>query len=140
MSGYNATVFAYGATGSGKTHTMIGNQCAGPGVMVLAMRFFFPSFSFSFSSLTLFLYPFHRDLFEAVNMTTTDSEGSPVTFKVEMSYLEIYNETIRDLLSSSTTPLGVRDVYVFSFFFFFFLFFSFSPHPLPEMEIALFKG
>lgn len=38
MSGYNATVFAYGATGSGKTHTMIGNAEAGPGVMVLTIR------------------------------------------------------------------------------------------------------
>ena len=35
-----------------------------------------------------------------------------MTFKVEMSYLEIYNETIRDLLSTNETPLGVRDVYV----------------------------
>lgn len=38
MSGFNATVFAYGATGSGKTHTMIGNSEAGPGVMVLTIR------------------------------------------------------------------------------------------------------
>lgn len=26
MNGYNATVFAYGPTGTGKTHTMLGNQ------------------------------------------------------------------------------------------------------------------
>lgn len=25
LEGYNATVFAYGATGAGKTHTMLGN-------------------------------------------------------------------------------------------------------------------
>ena len=123
MSGYNATVFAYGATGSGKTHTMIGNQCAGPGVMVLAMRFFFFVILFiSLVFLIVFFFFFffffntpllnHRDLFEAVNMTTTDSDGIPVTFKVEMSYLEIYNETIRDLLSTSEASLGVRDVYV----------------------------
>jgi hypothetical protein len=31
LSGYNATVFAYGATGSGKTHTMMGTD-ADPGV------------------------------------------------------------------------------------------------------------
>lgn len=28
LSGYNCTVFAYGQTGTGKTHTMVGNQCA----------------------------------------------------------------------------------------------------------------
>ncbi|MBN9697531.1 MAG: hypothetical protein J0L85_17215 [Zoogloea sp.] len=38
LSGYNATVFAYGATGSGKTFTMIGTHDVGGGVMVLAMR------------------------------------------------------------------------------------------------------
>ena len=38
LDGYNATVFAYGATGSGKTHTMMGNEQAGAGVMVLSMR------------------------------------------------------------------------------------------------------
>ncbi len=35
MEGYNATVFAYGATGSGKTHTMLGNA-ASPGLMPCA--------------------------------------------------------------------------------------------------------
>lgn len=28
LNGYNCTVFAYGQTGTGKTHTMVGNQCA----------------------------------------------------------------------------------------------------------------
>lgn len=28
LSGYNCTVFAYGQTGTGKTHTMVGNECA----------------------------------------------------------------------------------------------------------------
>jgi kinesin family protein 18/19 len=35
--GYNATVFAYGATGSGKTHTMVGNTQQ-PGIMVRALN------------------------------------------------------------------------------------------------------
>ena len=37
LQGFSATVFAYGATGSGKTHTMIGSAEAGPGVMVQAI-------------------------------------------------------------------------------------------------------
>lgn len=28
LCGYNCTVFAYGQTGTGKTHTMVGNECA----------------------------------------------------------------------------------------------------------------
>ena len=37
MSGYNATVFAYGATGGGKTYTMVGTQ-DNPGIMVRALN------------------------------------------------------------------------------------------------------
>lgn len=37
MDGYNATVFAYGATGSGKTYSMIGTR-PNPGVMVRALN------------------------------------------------------------------------------------------------------
>jgi kinesin family protein 18/19 len=37
LMGYNATVFAYGATGSGKTHTMVGSP-EQPGIMVRALN------------------------------------------------------------------------------------------------------
>ena len=37
MAGYNATVFAYGATGGGKTFTMVGNH-DNPGIMVRALN------------------------------------------------------------------------------------------------------
>ena len=37
LSGHNGTVFAYGATGSGKTHTMVGSA-ADPGMMVLSLK------------------------------------------------------------------------------------------------------
>ena len=37
LKGLNATVFAYGATGSGKTHSMVGDP-GDPGLMVLGMR------------------------------------------------------------------------------------------------------
>lgn len=37
LRGLNATVFAYGATGSGKTHTMVGTE-KDPGLMVLSMK------------------------------------------------------------------------------------------------------
>lgn len=75
LQGYNATVFAYGMTGAGKTHTMFGNllfpQVQDPGLVPLALM----------------------DFFKAINQT----ESCDITVKV--SYLEIYNEQIRDLLT-----------------------------------------
>lgn len=70
MDGYNATVFAYGATGCGKTHTITGTVQQ-PGIIFMTMQ----------------------ELFERISETTEDK----VT-EISLSYLEIYNETIRDLL------------------------------------------
>ena len=70
LDGYNATVFAYGATGCGKTHTITGTVQA-PGVIFLTMQ----------------------ELFERI----TERSDEKVT-EISLSYLEIYNETIRDLL------------------------------------------
>ena len=70
LDGYNATVFAYGATGCGKTHTITGTVQA-PGVIFLTMQ----------------------ELFERI----AERNDEKVT-EVSLSYLEIYNETIRDLL------------------------------------------
>lgn len=70
VDGINATIFAYGATGTGKTYTMIGSP-ENPGITVLVLR----------------------DLFELMKKTSGEKD-----YRVCMSYLEIYNETIRDLL------------------------------------------
>ncbi|KAK5197726.1 tubulin-dependent ATPase kip3 [Exophiala xenobiotica] len=70
LDGYNATVFAYGATGCGKTHTITGTVQQ-PGIIFLTMQ----------------------ELFEKVGELASDK----VT-EISLSYLEIYNETIRDLL------------------------------------------
>jgi len=79
LDGYSATVFAYGATGAGKTFTMTGNQRS-PGVMVLSLD----------------------DLFRLIK-TRTD-----LKFSVSMSYVEIYNEHIRDLLTGVKKSLDLR--------------------------------
>ncbi|RLU18920.1 hypothetical protein DMN91_009278 [Ooceraea biroi] len=81
LSGYNATVFAYGATGSGKTHTMVGTS-TNPGIMVRALN----------------------DIFLGAKKLRNDAE-----FTVTMSYMEIYNENIRDLLNPSSGYLDLRD-------------------------------
>ena len=69
MNGYNATVFAYGATGTGKTYTMIGTPTS-PGLMVQTVEEFFVKVR-----------------------ANTDKK-----FNVKLSYLEVYNELIHDLL------------------------------------------
>ncbi|GJT02570.1 kinesin-like protein KIN-8A [Tanacetum coccineum] len=80
LQGRNGSVFCYGATGAGKTFTMLGTV-QNPGVMVLAIK----------------------DLFSKVRRRSCD--GNHV---VHLSYLEVYNETVRDLLSPGR-PLVLRE-------------------------------
>ncbi|XP_074471706.1 kinesin-like protein KIF18A isoform X1 [Sebastes fasciatus] len=80
MNGFNCTVFAYGATGAGKTHTMLGSE-NDPGVMYRTMT----------------------ELFKRMEDAKEEKE-----FAVAFSYLEVYNEQIRDLLANSGS-LAVRE-------------------------------
>ncbi|KAI0503460.1 hypothetical protein KFK09_014394 [Dendrobium nobile] len=81
IQGLNATVFAYGSTGSGKTYTMVGTQ-NDPGLMVLSLN----------------------TIFELIkNDTSSDN------FEVSCSYLEVYNEVIYDLLEKSSGHLELRE-------------------------------
>ncbi|KAI0221548.1 tubulin-dependent ATPase kip3, partial [Massospora cicadina] len=84
LNGFNSTVFAYGATGCGKTHTMCGTQDQ-PGIIFLTMK----------------------ELYGRIN----SAEGE-VRFVASLSYLEVYNETIRDLLCNDQdrlNPLNLRE-------------------------------
>ncbi|KAM0753247.1 kinesin-domain-containing protein [Meredithblackwellia eburnea MCA 4105] len=81
MNGFHSSVFAYGATGCGKTHTISGSQTQ-PGIVFLLMR----------------------DLFERIKAKSNDTD-----FSLTVSYLEIYNETIRDLLAPESGPLQLRE-------------------------------
>jgi kinesin family member 18/19 len=72
IDGFNATVFAYGATGAGKTFTMVGNG-DNPGVMVRSLS----------------------DLFDLLEKQMDKN------YKAKLSYVEVYNETLRDLLRDS---------------------------------------
>uniref|UniRef100_A0A3P9NAX3 Kinesin-like protein KIF16B n=1 Tax=Poecilia reticulata TaxID=8081 RepID=A0A3P9NAX3_POERE len=86
FEGYNACVFAYGQTGSGKSYTMMGV----PGDAGLIPRFC-------------------EGLFSRIADASRRDEAS---FRTEVSYLEIYNERVRDLLrrkSSHTYNLRVRE-------------------------------
>ncbi|XP_026179649.1 kinesin-like protein KIF16B isoform X3 [Mastacembelus armatus] len=86
FEGYNACIFAYGQTGSGKSYTMMGT----PGDAGLIPRIC-------------------EGLFSRVSEATRRDEAS---FRTEVSYLEIYNERVRDLLrrkSTQTYNLRVRE-------------------------------
>ena len=83
LDGYNATVFCYGQTGSGKTFTMIGTP-SDPGIMVRVMG----------------------DLFVH---SALQAKKQGVNYKVIVSFLEVYNENIRDLLSDVDEYLDLRE-------------------------------
>lgn len=82
IKGFNACVFAYGTTGSGKTFTMTGSH-ESPGLMYMIIE----------------------DLFKQIQKNTEK------TYEIRVSYVEIYNEIIRDLLvpNSKDTYLYLRD-------------------------------
>ncbi|XP_052153062.1 kinesin-like protein KIN-7E, chloroplastic isoform X1 [Oryza glaberrima] len=80
MEGINGTVFAYGVTSSGKTHTMHGEQKS-PGIIPLAVK----------------------DVFSIIQ----DTPGRE--FLLRVSYLEIYNEVINDLLDPIGQNLRIRE-------------------------------
>ncbi|KAK6765055.1 hypothetical protein RB195_025114 [Necator americanus] len=77
VAGYNATVFAYGATGSGKTFTMIGTK-ERPGLMSLLTQ----------------------NLYQKIDVEE---------YQLQLSYLEIYNEVIKDLLSPTGAMLDLME-------------------------------
>ncbi|KAL1517862.1 hypothetical protein ABEB36_001570 [Hypothenemus hampei] len=80
MDGCNCSVFAYGATGAGKTFTMIGNtEC--PGITYLTMR----------------------ELFQRKNDLSAERE-----FELMVTYIEVYNELVKDLLNPGQ-PLNLRE-------------------------------
>ncbi|XP_030069556.1 stAR-related lipid transfer protein 9 [Microcaecilia unicolor] len=74
IKGYNVCLFAYGQTGSGKTYTMMGT----PASVGLTPR-----------------------ICEGLFSRNDDCSGRPASCSVEVSFLEIYNERVRDLLKQS---------------------------------------
>lgn len=81
LQGFNGTIFAYGQTSSGKTHTMVGND-EKPGIIVLAVR----------------------DIFKEI-AAVNDRQ-----FLVRIGYIEIYNDKIFDLLDNRKCGLNIFEV------------------------------
>lgn len=93
FQGFNTTILAYGMTGSGKTFTMSGDRQE-PGLIPLCVA----------------------NIFDRIECA---SDSCGVSYKIKVSYLEIYNEKILDLLAQpeqnsrqfnrSTGGLKIRD-------------------------------
>jgi hypothetical protein len=75
VEGYNGTIFAYGQTGTGKTYTMEGSETReqDKGIIPRSINWIFNSIK-----------------------STSDQQ-----FLVQVSFIEIYNEEVRDLLSKN---------------------------------------
>ncbi|KAJ7513536.1 hypothetical protein O6H91_23G003500 [Diphasiastrum complanatum] len=80
VRGFNSTVFAYGQTSSGKTYTMQGSALD-PGIIHLAIQ----------------------DVFSTIYSTASRE------FLIRVSYLEIYNEEINDLLAPENRKLRMHE-------------------------------
>ena len=78
LEGFNCTVFAYGQTGTGKTHTMLGDCCVSDGAVSDAGGVIPRALCHVFTSL----------------------EAAKAEYSVKCTFLELYNEEITDLLSA----------------------------------------
>lgn len=77
FNGYHTCIFAYGQTGSGKSYTMMGSP-ENPGLIPRTCE----------------------ELFERIQ----DEPTPNTSYHVQVSYFEVYNEHVRDLLSPRTNP------------------------------------
>eukprot|EP00761_Pharyngomonas_kirbyi_P014435 gb/GECH01014465.1/.p1 GENE.gb/GECH01014465.1/~~gb/GECH01014465.1/.p1 ORF type:complete len:867 (+),score=318.12 gb/GECH01014465.1/:1-2601(+) len=84
LSGFNGTVFAYGQTGAGKSHCIMGNRDEEESRGVIPRA--------------------SQDIFDAIEDEDEDTE-----FKIKVSYLEIYNESIQDLFDTTKRNLKVHE-------------------------------
>ncbi|KAK9173623.1 Kinesin motor domain containing protein [Cryptosporidium meleagridis] len=96
-NGINLTVFVYGATGTGKTYTIIGNE-KNPGIVIRGIN---ETFEYLFSD-ERFVKDNNSDMSCSENNSSNELKPNS-NFFVTASYMEIYNETIRDLLNPSNS-------------------------------------
>jgi hypothetical protein len=93
LGGINSTVFAYGATGAGKTHTMMGGDGEKSGVIPRALQ----------------------DIFRKVEVQKEQAAANKLngmpeeTIVIELAYMEVYNEKIYDLLNPGNKRLEPRE-------------------------------
>ena len=81
VSGYNGCIFCYGQTGSGKTYTMHGVRKTNPGIVPLSVD----------------------QIFSIIQ------RSGQREFLIRCSYIEIYNESINDLLNPNLLTLQLAE-------------------------------
>jgi len=79
LEGYNCTIFAYGQTGCGKTHTMMGDPADPPERGIIPNCF--------------------AHIFGVIDENGRSEEHKDTKYLVRCSYLEIYKEDVFDLLT-----------------------------------------
>ena len=104
LRGYNATVLAYGQTGTGKTYTMEGDR----GTMLAygQQRFGLPGNAPVTDGRERGIIP--RAIEDIFDYIAKDSHARS-KYLVRVSYLQIYNETVSDLLKPERTNLNIRE-------------------------------
>ena len=83
LKGINISIFAYGQTSTGKTFTMKGEPKSNEGLIPLSIK----------------------EIFNSLN----NKESSISKYLVKVSYIEIYNETVNDLIDPSKKNLEIRE-------------------------------
>jgi len=97
LQGYNASVLAYGQTSSGKTYTMGLSREAAVTAKQEILQFG------ELSSSDLGIVPrVCKEIFEEI-----ENAPAEASYKISVSYFEIYNETVRDLLTNSGPGLNI---------------------------------
>ncbi|CAF1221919.1 unnamed protein product [Adineta ricciae] len=91
LKGYSSTIFAYGQTGSGKTHTMLGK---------------FPIDKLSKDAVSAYMAILESEagiMPRAIHHIFQGLQRQYVDYTVKITYLELYNEELTDLLADSTS-------------------------------------
>ena len=83
LKGINVSIFAYGQTSTGKTYTMKGEPKNNEGLIPLSIK----------------------EIFNSLN----NKDSSITKYVVKVSYTEIYNETVNDLIDTSKKNLEIRE-------------------------------
>ncbi len=114
LEGFNVTIFTYGQTASGKTYTMRGGENVHPGIIPLSLKEVFhelythhglpykPHSSNSGSAQSIHHASYSRESF-------INKQAKLKTWIVKVSYIEIYNECVNDLLDPMRKNLSVRE-------------------------------
>ena len=88
LLGYNSTALAYGVTGTGKTYTIFGdisNNFKDEGIIFKACDY----------------------LFEKIAINQKDNNKNEINYFIKVSYIEIYNEIVKDLINENSTSLMI---------------------------------